>query len=96
MYKKITACLSVGAALALLAGCATSPDAGAVKKAQATADEALVTANKAMEVAKQARTTAEGVAGTAADAKAMAERALTDVETVNEKSERMFKKAMGK
>lgn len=95
-------------AVGMLGGCATSKEA--VDGAQSTADQAASSASaaqdaaeKALNTATRAQQSADGVKRTADDAARMAQQALDSSERntaaineLNEKIDRMFKKAMHK
>jgi hypothetical protein len=102
--------LALTAALALMVGMTGCASTDAVKKAQATADEAKSMASQAASDAAAAKTAATAAESTAADAKRMAANAQNTANSAaqaaagaqsccnanTEKLDRMFKKSMSK
>ncbi|MDH3688695.1 MAG: Lpp/OprI family alanine-zipper lipoprotein [Gammaproteobacteria bacterium] len=77
----------------LLMGCATTKD---LKEVRGIAEEALLTAEQAMQMAQEAKQDAANASGAAIDAEIKADQAIRAVQDLDEKVERMFKQTMQK
>lgn len=97
----------LGGVLLAAAGCANGKAIEEIRQsaeaAQATANNALATADEAKRTAEQALSEARSARGTAGDARSLAQQALTEARNAqdaaaraDEKADRMFQKAVGK
>ena len=79
--------------VALTMGCASTAD---LKEVRGMAEEAMQKADQAMQMAQEAKEAASASGAAANQANIKADQALRAAQDVDEKVERMFKKAMQK